>query len=171
MRTMKLSDIKIKESFAGTTPRIEKMDECRRNWDKWHMQDRYIVVNHDNELIDGYVQYLVLKENNVDEAQIEISDRRKKRWYRKNTEDWASPHYRNQMTTYIYGIHPNSKSTKERVWRVPNSWVGWEDDILPGDRIIVNTKRGLAPLVITQIKRLERCPVDMKVKKVYRKLI
>ncbi len=39
-RKMKLSDIKIKESFAITTPNEEKMRECRNNWNIYHRQDR-----------------------------------------------------------------------------------------------------------------------------------
>lgn len=171
MRTMKLSDIKIKNSFANTTPKKEKMDECRLYWDTYHRQDRYIVVDHDNTLIDGYIQYLVLKEEGIEEAEIKISNRRKKRWYRKNVDDWTVPHYRNQKTAYIYGIHPNSYSTKERVWRVPDSWVGWEKDLLPGDKILVCTKYGIRTIIITRIEWLDKCPVDIPVKKVYRKLV
>ena len=98
MRTMKLVDIKISEAFANSIPSEEKMNECRNNWNQWHRQDRYIVVNPDNVLIDGYIQYLVLKENNVEEAEVKISTKRKKRWYRKNMEDWNIPHYKNEAT-------------------------------------------------------------------------
>ena len=62
---MKLSEIKISEAFANSIPSEEKMNECRNNWNQWNRQDRYIVVNSDNVLIDGYSKYLVLKENNV----------------------------------------------------------------------------------------------------------
>lgn len=173
-RKMKLSDIKIKESFAITTPREEKMNECRNNWNTYHKQDRYIVVNHDNELIDGYIQYLVLKENSVEKADIKISNKRRMRWYRKNIKDWTVAPYRNEETTYIYGMHFNKKvgiCSKEYVWRVPDSWLGWENDLLLGDKIEVYTKCGLAPIIITKIERTNKCPVDMPVKKVYRKLV
>lgn len=73
MRRMKLSDIKISDAFANSIPSEKKLNECRYNWSKWHRQDRYIVVNHDNVLIDGYIMYLVLKENNVEEVEIKIS--------------------------------------------------------------------------------------------------
>ena len=65
MKTMKLSDIKIKDSFANSNPQIRKIEECRNYWNENHEQDRYLVVNHKDELIDGYIQYLILKENNV----------------------------------------------------------------------------------------------------------
>ena len=60
MRRMKLSDIKITDAFANSIPSEEKLNECRNNWKQWNRQDRYIVVNPDNVLIDGYIQYLVL---------------------------------------------------------------------------------------------------------------
>lgn len=168
MRRMKLSDIKISEAFVNSIPRSEKMEECRNNWNQWHRQDRYIVVNPDNVLIDGYIQYLVLKENNIEEAEIKISNRRKKRWHRKNVEDWNIPHYRNETTTYVYGTHPNSKNEKEFVWRVPKSWseVGWEDGLKIGDEILVATKFGIKPIVITKIEITDKCPVNMPVKRV-----
>ena len=93
---MKLSGIKISDAFANSIPSDEKMNECRNNWNQWHRQDRYIVVNPDNVLTDGYIMYLVLKENGIEEAEAKISNRRKKR--RKNAEAWNVPHY---MGTFI----------------------------------------------------------------------
>ena len=171
MRRMKLSDIKISEAFANTIPSEEKMNECRNNWNQWHRQDRFIVINPDNILIDGYIQYLILKENGIEEAEIKISARRKKRWYRKNTNDWNTPHYRNETTTYVYGIHPNSKDTKTYMWRVPKSWTNWSDNIQIGDTIICSTKNGYAPVVVNKIEILDECPIDIPVKKVCNKKI
>lgn len=169
MKTMKLSDIKIKDSFASSNPQIRKVQECRNYWNENHEQDRYVVVNHKNELIDGYIQYLVLKENNVSDAIIQNSEHKRKRYNRIRMKEYGLPKYRTNETAYIYGIHPNSKSKKERVWRVPASWKGWENDILPGDRILVNTKRGIKPIIVTKIEWSDKCPVDMKVRKVARK--
>lgn len=176
MKVMKLSDIKIKDSFANTIPREEKMDECRNYWIKHHEQDRYIVVDHDNTLIDGYIQYLVLKEVGEDMAEIKIFDRRQKRWHRKNKQKRLykskQPSYRERSTVYIFGVHPNSKYQKERVWRVPaNWWQGWADSLSIGDMLQVQTKYGLAPIIITRIEKLDKCPVDMPVKKVCRKVV
>ena len=129
-------------------------------------------VNRENELIDGYIQYLVLKENNVEEVEIKISNRRKKRWYRKNVEDWNIPHYRNETTTYVYGKHPNSNCTKEFVWRVPKSWskLGWEDGLNVGNKILVDTKFGIKPVVVTKIEISDKCPVNIPVKRVVKRL-
>ena len=171
MRRTKLSDIKISEAFANSVPSEEKMNECRNNWNQWHRQYRYIVVNPDNVLIDGYIQYLVLKENNIEEAEVKISTRRKKRWHRKNVENWNIPHYRNETITYVYGVHPNSKDKKTYMWRVPKSWTNWTDNIQIGDTIMCATKNGYAPVVVNKIEILDECPIDIPVKKVCNKKI
>ena len=171
MRKMRLSDIKISEAFANSVPSEKKMNECRNNWNQCNRQDRYVVVNPDNVLIDGYIQYLVLKENGIEEAEVKISTRRKKRWYRKNVEDWNIPHYMNETTTYIYGVHPNSKDTKTYMWRVPNSWTNWADNIQIGDTIICSTKNGYAPVIVNKVEICNECPIDIPVKKVYSKKI
>ena len=54
MRKMKLSDIKILPSFAESTPNEDKMCECRYNWRCYGKQYRYIVVDNEGYLIDGY---------------------------------------------------------------------------------------------------------------------
>ena len=172
MRRMKLSDIKISEAFANSIPSNKKLNECRNNWNQWNHQDRFIVVNPDNVLIDGYIQYLVLKENNVEEAEVKISTRRKKRWYRKNVKDWNIPHYRNETTTYVYGVHPYSENKKEFVWRVPKSWseLGWEDGLNISDEILVDTKFGIKPVVVTKIEIADKCPINIPVKRVAKRL-
>ncbi len=172
MRRMKLSEIKISEAFANSIPNEEKMNKCRNNWNQWNCQDRFVVVNPDNVLIDGYIQYLVLKENNIEEAEVKISIRRKKRWYRKNVKDWNIPHYRNEPTVYIYGMHPNSKSGREFMWRIPKSWseAGWGEGLKIGDEILVSTKFGTKPVVVTKIEISDKCPVNMPVKKVVKRL-
>ena len=171
MRRMKLSDIKISEAFANSIPSNKKLNECRNNWNQWNRQDRYIVVNRENELIDGYIMYIVLKENGIEEAEVKTSTRRKKRWYRKNVEDWNIPHYKNEATTYIYGTHPNSKDTKTYMWRVPKSWTNWTDNIQIGDTIICSTKNGCAPVVVNKVEIRNECPIDIPVKKVCNKKI
>lgn len=171
MRKIKLSDIKIQDSFAKTMPKEEKMNECRQIWHTYHRQDRYIVVDYNNVLIDGYIQYLILKEQGVEEARIKISNKRKKRWYRKNIKDWEVPHYRNKEITYVYGIHSNSRCTKEYMWRVPKSWIWFSENIQVGDMISCGTKFGCSPVIVTKVEVLDKCPVDFVVKRVASKKI
>lgn len=175
MKYMRLEDIKIKGSFANSVPSECKMNECREYWNRTHGQDRYIVVDYDNFLIDGYIQYLVLKENDMYMAEVQVCDKKKNKWSRKNRhikkQKNGKLNYRETETAYIYGIHPNSNDHKERVWRVPNSWWnGWADSLNVGDMLFVKTKYGLAPIEITRIERLSECPVDISVKTVVRKI-
>lgn len=172
MRKMKLTDIYVTSAFAESIPTEEKMQQCRENWNKWHRQDRYLVVTPGNNvLIDGYIQYLVLKENGVEEAEVKISTRRKKRWVRKNIEDWKVPHYRTEPTTYIYGKHIHSFGNKEYMWRIPKSWTWMQENIQVGDIVLCAAKRGVSPVQVTRIEVLDVCPVDMVVKKVVGKEI
>lgn len=100
--TMKLSDITIKKAFAQSIPSKNKLKKCEKYWNTFGKQDRYIVVNQNDILVDGYVMYLTLKKLGIDKAEVEII----------NT---SSPRYANKTTTYIYGFHPNAKEPKELV--------------------------------------------------------
>lgn len=170
MRRMKLADIKISEAFENSIPSEKKLNECRNNWNQWNRQDRFIVVNPNNVLIDGYIQYLILKENNIEEAEIKIWNCKRRRWFRKNVEN-CIPKYRKNPTTYIFGVHPNSNCKREFCWRVSNSWTNWADNIQIGDTIICSTKNGHAPVIVNKIEVLDECPIDIPVKKVCNKNI
>ena len=167
---IKMSDIKVPKSFAITIPKAEKMSVCRDFWNNNHKQIKDIVVNKDNILVDGYVQYLILKENNVENADVVKLGCKKMFMSReyKRKRKYVKLSYKRETTTYIFGMHPKS-NMKEYVWRVPTSWKGWENDLLPGDRIWVHTEYGIKPIIITRIEWLDKCPVNMKVKKVYAK--
>ena len=84
---MKMSDIIIPESFAQTHPRKEKIDACKEHWIKTGRQSKYIVVDKENRLTDGYVMYLVLKELGVDEAKIIRAKNGRKR-DKENRDRW-----------------------------------------------------------------------------------
>lgn len=171
MKKMKLSDIKIHNSFAESTPSEEKMCECRYNWRMYGKQDRYIVVDSEGYLIDGYIQYLILVEHKEEYAEVKISNRRKKRWYRKNVQDWNIPRYKDNPTTYIFGIHPNSNCDKEFVWRVPESWTWLAENVQIGDTVLCATKFGYSPVVVTKVEVLNKPPIVIPIKKVCNKKI
>lgn len=166
MVKMKLSEIKISNAFASTTPREDKVKVCRNYWEENHEQDRDIVVNKNNVLIDGYIQYLVLKENGIEEVFVKKLGKKRIHKHIKKDRAYKEPGYKNSTTTYIRGIHLNRRTDKEYIWRVPNSWKGWENDLLPGDVILVRTQYGVKPIAITSIEWRDKCPVDMRVKKV-----
>lgn len=170
---MNINDIVIRESFANTTPRAEKMKTCRDYWNQYHEQDRYIVVDRNNILVDGYIQYLVLKENGVEDVSIRIGKYHKeKRWKRLGKEDsWDTPEYRDNPTTYIFGKHPNSVSNCEYMWRIPSNWTWVADNVQIGDLVFCRTRYGVAPVVVNRIEIMDRCPVDYPVKKMCKKTI
>ena len=168
---MKMSDIIIPESFAQTHPRKEKIDACKEHWIKTGRQSKYIVIDKENRLTDGYVMYLVLMEHKEEYAEVKISHCRKKRCKRNNIKDYVVPRYRENSTTYIYGTHPNSKDERIYTWRVPESCTGWAYNIQIGDTVMCSTKFGYAPVVVNKIEILHKCPIDIPVKKVCSKEI
>lgn len=158
MEKMLLSDIKISDGFARTTPKKYKMEQCARYWDKYHMQDRDIVVDQNNVLVGGYVMYLVLKERSVQTAQILVRADK-------------PMNYRTNPTTYVYGVHCNSCNEKEYMWRVPESWKLFSETVKSGDKIYVTTKNGCLPVIVTKIEKLDKCPSERVVKKVRKNVI
>ena len=167
---MRLSDIKILIIFAENDPKIHKVVECRNHWIEYHVQDRYLVVNKNGYLIDGYIQYLVLKEQGVEEAEVKQLNRvgigKKKK--KNKVKARYTPKYRNEPTIYVYGYHPESESKHELMWRIPKSekWTWFKENLRVGDKITCCTKYGDKPVIVTKIETLDKCPVDMVVKRV-----
>lgn len=165
---MKLSDIIINKSFTETTPNEKKMIECREFWRYEGKQDRPIVLNKKNMLVDGYIQYLILVEHKEEYAEVTYTKKHNRRYERLPK---VEPTYKNIPTTYIYGVHPNSYGNKEYTWRVPVSWEGWSENLQIGDTIMCSTKHGIAPVIITKIERLDKCPTEHRISKVCSKEI
>lgn len=169
-RTMKLSDIRIKKSFENSTPNDYKIAQCREYWKQHHLYNHDLVVQNNGYLVNGYIQYLVLKENGVEDVIVKDFDKKvnRKSNIRKNSKK-KTKSYRDTETLYVFGIHP--RGTKERVWRVPNKFQKeWEEILNVGDILMVKTKRGNALIKITRIERLSECPVDIPVKRVVKKI-
>lgn len=152
-----IDEIVIKKPFLESIPKQKKIDKCRDYWIKNHRQDRDIILNSNYELVDGYIQYLILKEFDIENAIIKVSNKVRKHDYRK------------EITTYVYGVHPNSICQKEYVWRVPITWN--MSDLLPGDMILCKTKYGISPVIVTKVEVLKNCPINSVVKKVASKKI
>lgn len=58
---MRLSEIKIPADFESSIPNTNKYEKCKKYYKETGNQDRYIVVDENNVLVDGYIMYLVLK--------------------------------------------------------------------------------------------------------------
>ena len=162
MRKMRLEDIKIPKAFELTPPSEEKMCECREFWRYEQKQDRPIVVNHNNVLIDGYVMFLILKEHKEEYGYVRKLYKKKKV---KRNKKVNTNTYRNNSTIYIYGKHPKGK--RVLIWRVPRKWVGWADDLQIGDMILCRTKYGTKPVIVQDVEILDKCPVPFGVNRVH----
>ncbi len=151
-KTIKLSDIKISDAFARTHVSERKLQKCRDYFNVFEKADRDIVLSSKDILIDGYIMYLVYKENNIEEVEVKI----------KST-------YRDYPTTYIYGKHVNG-SNKVYVWRIPHdrkyNWDKFVTLIEPGDIILCRTKYGTQAISVADIQVYDKCPVKCSVKKV-----
>lgn len=151
-KTIKLSDIKISDAFARTHVSERKLQKCRDYFDVFEKADRDIVLSSKDILIDGYIMYLVYKENNIEEVEVKV----------KST-------YRDYPTTYIYGKHVNG-SNKVYVWRIPHDrkyhWDKFVTLIEPGDIILCRTKYGTQAISVADIQVYDKCPVNYSVKKV-----
>lgn len=71
-KTIKLSDIKISDAFARTHVSERKLQKCRDYFNVFEKADRDIVLSSKDILIDGYIMYLVYKENNIEEVEVKI---------------------------------------------------------------------------------------------------
>ena len=167
-RVIKISEIRIKGSFENSNPNAYKLAQCREYWNQHRLYLHDIVVNQNGYLVDGYIQYLVLKENDIEDVSVKDFDKKiyKRRKPNKRKSDKKKvKSYRDIESLYVFGVHPGR--TKERVWRVPYKFQKkWEDILKIGDILLVKTKYGKAPVRVTSIKRLRECPVDIPVKKV-----
>lgn len=156
MKKMKLNRIKIRKDFLQAQPSEEKMRECREFWRYEQKQDRPIVVNHKGYLVDGYVMYCILKEHKEEYAMV---------------RKLKKPRYRNHPTVYIWGGHPNSRDTKIYMWRIPDSWIDWVNNLQIGDTIYCRTKNGISPVIVQEVEILSKCPLKRPVRKVASKRI
>lgn len=149
-----VNEIIIPEGFSE--PKKEKLDSKRIQWNSYGGQNKSIVINKENVLLDGYIQYLLAKEFGCDEVYV-------KRVNIKSCKKYNIG-YRDCETAYIYGKHMNSKCDKEFVWRLKNKDFYKKDLIKIGDIICVNTKFGLTKVVVRNICVLNEPPVDQRVK-------
>lgn len=160
MKKIKISEIKICDEFVEHQPSerkiVNKMKWIKKR-NRQHGNFCKIVLDENGVLIDGYATMLAMEKMGYTECYCSIK----------------KPNYREQPTTYIFGYHPNSVSeNREYVWRVPNAQTEWiYGQVLPGDTVLCQTKFGIAPVVVTRIETLDKCPVEMRVKKFIAKLI
>lgn len=170
---MRLSEIKIPDEFANSTPNTNKYEKCKKYYKETGNQDRYIVVDENNVLVDGYIMYLVLKSHDVEYGDIKRLTLRKHTYTDKQRKKYGRlippKHvitYKEKPTAYVYGKHPNSKDDKEYVWRLPQTWSYMSLMLQKGDVIYCGTRFGVAPVVVTKVELKSNFDTDLCIKKV-----
>lgn len=145
---MKLKDVIVPNWYSEPNP--DKLAECRMFYMRNGRIDRDIVVDRNGVINDGYVGYLVLVENNVEEIDVVVRQR-------------YEPEYLHNSTTYVFGRH--NPRLKEYVWRVTEKTKNVEN-LQVGNRVMVQTRYGVKAVTITKIETLDTPPTQYRVKKV-----
>ena len=70
MKVVAVEDIIVNNCFDP--PRKSQIDKIRNYYSQYGYIDKPLIVNKRNVLLDGYIRYLVLKENNEKYATVEI---------------------------------------------------------------------------------------------------
>lgn len=149
-----LRKIKVPKQFFTTPPSEKKIIEKRNNITT-NPAGIYITINRKNKLLDGFASYLAagsLKIERLNVRQLNFLEER-------DLKEKAK-------TTFVYGYHPGRKDLNHYVWRVPNSKMNSIGHIKKGDALMVATKYGPAPMIVTKVKRQEYAPSVKKVKTV-----
>lgn len=149
-----LRKIKIPKKFLSTLPSEKKILEKRKNITN-DPSGVYIVINSKRRLLDGYASYLAagsLKIERLNVRQLNIIEE-------KNFKN-------NNKTTFVYGYHPGRPNLDYYMWRVPTSKMQSIGPIKKGDSLMVATKYGPAPMIVTKVKKKEYNPTIKKVKTV-----
>ena len=154
---MRLSEIKISADFESSIPNTYKYNKCENYYNKTGNQDRYIVVDEKNVLVDGYIMYLVLKNHDVEYGNV------KRLTLRKHT---YTDKQRKKYGRLISPKHPNSKDNKEYVWRLPQAWGYMSLMLQKGDVIDCGTRFGVAPVVVTKVELKSNFDTSLCIKKV-----
>ena len=168
---MRLSEIKIPADFESSIPNTYKYEKCKKYYKETGNQDRYIIVDENNVLVDGYIMYLVLKNHDVEYGNVKRWTLRKHKYTDRQREKCGKlvpPEkvltYKEKPTVYIYGKHQNGIINKEYVWRLPKSKENMYGILLPGDLIYCSTKNGIAPVIVTKIEKRDLWDTELNIK-------
>lgn len=144
---LNLDDIIIPSHFSCSEPSDTKYQNKKRDYINYG--EYKLVVNESNVLLDGYISYLILKDLGVDKVDA----------FKLFSEKDLSK-------VYVYGVHPNSITNKEYVWRIKNSTLNKIGEIKEGMKLIVSAKDRFAPIIVTRVETLDKPPVEGVIKTV-----
>lgn len=123
-----ISDIIIPDEFTKTTPKNSKVESIREYFNVYNTIDEPVTISPNNVLMDGYIRYLIAKENNMQSIPCVISDK----------------NFKSKIPVkYIVGKFDNGS---EYIWKIRNKL-----DVNVGDKVIVANKNGRAIVSVVKI--------------------
>lgn len=132
LHNMKVDDIKIFPCFEEHPPKIEKMEQKRQYFQETGLLQSQIILDRENNLIDGYTSYLLAKENNMECVPVR---------------------YRKRQIVRAY----HRQGGKLYVWELPGLLI---DRVFVEDKLIVPTQRGVRVVTAAAVEeyRPEKYP-------------
>lgn len=116
-RVVKISEIRIKGLFKNSVPNDYKLAQCREYWNQHGFYLHDIIVNDKGYLVDGYIQYLVLKESGVEDAVVKDFDKKvykiNKPKVRKSNKKKILQRYRNSLCIWYSHRRRNKRTGLE----------------------------------------------------------
>ena len=152
---IELKDIIIPEKFAKSYPSDYKFNRIREKYRRGENIENDIIVNASGYLVDGYIRYLVLMENGIEQADVRIvPDTYKPKEKKKKKK---------KLSTYVYAKHYDSG--KMYVWRICGKTKN-KQYLEIGSTVLVNTQHGWKRVVVDKIEYSKKAPVEGKIRTV-----
>lgn len=145
---MKLKDIKVSKKFRRHPPSQSKIEAAKKYYEEHGHLDKPIVLDHNNEIVDGYARFKMLEKLGLEE----VDDAN------ENNLSWRE-------TEYVFGHHPEDPDKKTYVWRLIRN--GYE--VLVNDMVPVRCWDGMSGyyntyVVVDKIETLNYKPYNGKIK-------
>lgn len=121
---MKVDDIKIYPCFAAHEPRPEKMQQKEQYFEETGALQSQIILDSRGNLIDGYTSYLIAKQQGIESVSVQYGQRQ-----------------------IVRASH--KPGGKMYAWELPGLLI---DRVFPGDKVLVNTKRGARTVIVTAVE-------------------
>ncbi|GFI11894.1 hypothetical protein IMSAGC007_04372 [Lachnospiraceae bacterium] len=134
-----IDDIKIYPCFASSTPRSKKVERKEWQYSQSGMSEFDIVLDRNNYLIDGYIGYLIAKENGLTHIPVRYGRRQ-----------------------IIRAVHKTGG--KAYTWEVPGMLI---NRVSVGDKVVVETTRGrrkVKVIAVEEYRQQDREPLRMVVR-------
>lgn len=134
-----ISKVVVPIEFMQTVPAAHKIDKVKEYYKSNGKLDKPIMLSKNNVLVDGYIRYIVAKENGLSEIEYIVQSP-------KNKSDNQSDN-RRMVITLIVGKF--SDNDKEYIWRLPFKK---DMNVEIGDMAIVNVKvKGLKKRALVNV--------------------